>query len=45
MFVCWVFETEFLCVAPTVLKLTLDKAGLELRDSYNVSTCSYTFFF
>jgi hypothetical protein len=34
LFVClFVFETEFLCVALAVLKLSRDQAGLKVRDS------------
>ena len=38
VFIClffgfWFFETGFLCVALTVLELTLDQAGLKLRNS------------
>jgi hypothetical protein len=38
LFVCWLvgfvllFETGFLCIALAVLELTLDQAGLELRN-------------
>ena len=34
LFICWVvfFETGFLCVTLAVLELTLDQAGLELRN-------------
>jgi hypothetical protein len=33
IYLFFIFETGFLCVALAVLELTVDKAGLELRDS------------